>query len=105
MRGENKMITADFIKSAIDSMLKRFTKDDQIQAFDFDVIEDDAEDESYEIKFDIAKEMKSMLDGLNIQNEVERMWVDDDPSRTVYALCIAFIFDGKLYTRNEVVYN
>jgi hypothetical protein len=99
------MITADFVNGAIDGMLKRFTKDDRIQAFDFDVIEDDVENESYEIAFNIRKEMKSMLDSLNIQSEVTLMWVDDDPSRTVYALCIAFVFDGKLYTRNEVVYN
>ena len=99
------MITANFVNDAINGMLKRFTKDDRIQAFDFDVIEDDVEDEYYEIEFSIAKEMKSMLNGLNIQNEVELMWVDDDPSRTVYALCIAFVFNGRLYTRNEVVYN
>ena len=99
------MITANFVNDAINGMLKRFTKDERIQAFDFDVIEDDVENESYEIEFNIEKEMKSMLDSLNIQNEVELMWVDDDPGRTVYALCIAFVFDGRLYTRNEVVYN
>lgn len=96
------MITADFVAGAIEGVLGRFYNE-ELERTEYFYAEE-IEEEDIEIEHHLEDEMGLMLDSLGIQNSIELVWVDEDNTRTCYALCIAYVIDGKLYTRNEAVY-
>jgi len=95
-------VTADFVAGAVEGVLDRFYNE-ELERTEYFYVEE-IEEENVEIEHYLEDEMSLMLDSLGIQNSVERVWVDEDNTRTCYALCIAYVLDGKLYTRNEAVY-
>lgn len=95
-------VNADFVAGAIEGVLDRFYNDCFCRT-DYFYVEEN-EEEELEIEHDLEDEMSLMLNSLGVQNSVERVWVDEDNTRTCCALCIAYVIDGKLYTRNEAVY-
>lgn len=100
------MITADFVFGAIDGLVSRFDNGEYIvpsyceNCFDE---EDEEDEENYEIEFEIDREMETMLSGLNVQYNVELIDTFSNPAIDIMVLCIAFVVDGKLYTKNFIV--
>jgi hypothetical protein len=103
MRGEKRMITADFVFGAIDGLVSRFDNGDYIVPSYCEDCFDEEDEENYEIEFEIDREMEMMLNGLNIQYSVELIDVFSNPAIDIMVLCIAFVVDGKLYTKNFTV--
>jgi hypothetical protein len=103
MRGENKMITADFVFGAIDGLVSRFDNGDYIVPSYCEDCFDEEDEENYEIEFEIDHEMEMMLNSLNIQYSVELVDAFDNPAIDVMVLCVAFVIDRELYTKNFVV--
>lgn len=96
------MITSDFVFGAIDGLASRFNNGSYVECSYCEVDYDD-DDEPYEIEFEIDKEMETMLTSLNIQHSIELVEAFENPAIDVMVLCIAFVVDGKLYTKNLVV--
>lgn len=95
-------VNADFVAGAVKGVLDRFYNE-ELERTEYFYAEE-IEEEDIEIEYYLEDEIGLMLDSLGIQNSVELVWVDEDNTRTCYALCIAYVIDGKLYTRNEAVY-
>ena len=95
-------VNADFVAGAVEGVLDRFYNE-ELERTEYFYAEE-IEEEDIEIEHYLEDEMGLMLDSLGIQNSVERVWVDEDNTRTCYALCIAYVIDCKLYARNEAVY-
>ena len=102
MRGEKKMIDAKFVHKAIDGVVGRFKKSQLHIARHFceNVYEDDF---SCEIHFYIESEIKLLLDGLNIKNDVRLIDMYRAVDFDVYVLAIAFVIDDELHTIDYVV--
>ena len=102
MRGEKKMIDAKFVHKAIDGVVGRFKKSQLHIARHFcEVVYED--DEPCEIHFYIESEIKLLLDGLNIKNDVRLIDMYRAVRFDVYVLTIAFIVNEELHTVDYVV--
>ena len=97
------MITSDFVFGAIDGLVSRFDKGDYIVPSYCESCFDEDNEENYEVEFEIDHEMEMMLSSLNIQHSVELIETFSNPAIDIMVLCIAFIVNGKLYTKNFVV--
>lgn len=97
------MITSDFVFGAIDGLVSRFDKGDYIVPSYCENCFDEDDEENYEVEFEIVHEMEMMLSSLNIQHSVELIETFSNPAIDIMVLCIAFIVNGKLYTKNFVV--
>ena len=96
------MIDAIFVYDAIGKVVSRFKKSQLHTARHYSKVEYE-EGESYEIHFYIEDEVKLLLDGLNIKNDVRLIDMYRAVDFDVYVLAIAFIVDGELYTVDFVV--
>jgi hypothetical protein len=97
MRGEKKMIDAVFVYDAIGKVVSRFKKSQLHTARHYYEVE--CEDgEPYEVHFYIEDEIKTMLDGLNIKNDVRLIDMHRATGFDVYVLAIAFVIDEELFT-------
>lgn len=96
------MITSDFVFGAIDGLISRFDNGSYVEC-SYCEIEYDDDDEPYEIQLEIDKEMEIMFTSLNIQHNIELIEAFENPAVCVMVLCIAFVIDGKLYTKNLLV--
>ena len=97
------MITSDFVFGAIDGLISRFDNGEYIAPSYCESCFDEDDEESYEIEFEIDHEMEMMLSSLNIQYSVELIEAFENPGIDVMTLCIAFVVNGKLYTKNLIV--
>jgi len=95
-------VNADFVAGAVEGVLDRFYNE-ELERTEYFYVEE-SEEEGIEIEHYLEDEMSLMLDSLGVQNRIVRVWVDEDNTRTCYAICIAYVVDGKLYTRNKAVY-
>ena len=96
------MIDAKFVYKAIGGVVGRFKKTQlHIQRHYCEVECEDGE--PYEIHFYIESDIKTMLDGLNIQNDVRLIDMYRAVDFDVYVLAIAFVIDGELHTVDFVV--
>ena len=96
------MIDAVFVYDAIGKVLSRFKKNQLHTARHYCKVE--CEDgEPYEIHFYIEDEIKIMLDGLNIKNDVRLIDMHRSTSFDVYVLAIAFVIDEELFTIDFIV--
>lgn len=102
MRGEKKMIDAKFVYKAINGVVGRFKKSQlHIARHHCEVVYED--DEPCEIHFYIESEIKLLLDGLNIKNDVRLIDMYRAAGFDVYVLAIAFVIDDELHTVDYVV--
>lgn len=97
------MITSDFVFGAIDGLVSRFDNGEYIAHSYCENCFDEDDEENYEIEFEIDHEMEMMLSSLNIQYSVELVEAFDNPAIDIMVLCIAFVVDKKLYTKNLIV--
>lgn len=97
------MITSEFVFGAIDGLVSRFDNGEYIALSYYENCYDEDDEENFEIEFEIDHEMEMMLSSLNVQYSVELIDAFSNPAIDIMVLCIAFIIDGKLYTKNLVV--
>ena len=96
------MITAEFVFGAIDGLVARFKKNPlHIQRHFYNVENEDGE--CWEVHFYIENEIETMLDGLNIQNNVRLIDMYRAVDFDVYVLAIAFVINGELHTVDFIV--
>ena len=96
------MIDAMFVFDAIGKVVNRFKKNPlHIQRHFYNVENEDGE--CWEVHFYIEDEIKTMLDGLNIQNDVRLIDMYRAVDFDVYVLAIAFVIDDELHTVDFVV--
>lgn len=94
-------INMDSVSNAIKKILESFYNEEKEN---FELLRVKLEEDGTETVQHLEDEMNKMLDNLGVQNDVELVWIDEDNTRTCYALCVACVVNGKLYTRNEAVY-
>lgn len=97
------MITSEFVFGTIDGLISRFDNGEYIAPSYCENCFDEDDEENYEIEFEIDHEMEMMLSSLNIQHSVELIEAFENTAIDIMALCIAFVVDGKLYTKNLIV--
>ena len=96
------MIDAKFVYKAINGVVGRFKKSQlHIARHHCEVVYEN--DEPCEIHFYIESEIKLLLDGLNVKNDVRLIDMYRAVDFDVYVLAIAFIIDGELYTIDYIV--
>ena len=96
------IIDAVFVYDTIGKVVSRFKKSQLHTARHYYEVE--CEDgEPYEIHFYIESDIKTMLDSLNIKNDVRLIDMYSTVDFDVYVLAIAFVVDGELYTIDYVV--
>ena len=96
------MIDAKFVYKAIDGVVGRFKKSQlHIARHYCEVVYED--DEPCEVHFYIESEMKLLLDGLNIKNDVRLIDMHRATSFDVYVLAIAFVIGEELFTIDLIV--
>ena len=96
------MTDAIFVYDAIGKVVSHFKKSQLHTARHYCKVENE-DGESYEIHFYIEDEVKLLLDGLNIQNDVRLIDMYRAVDFDVYVLAIAFVIDGELHTVDFVV--
>lgn len=96
------MIDAIFVYDAIGKVVSRFKKSQLHTARHYYKVENE-DGECWEVHFYIEDEIKTMLDGLNIQNDVRLIDMYRAVDFDVYVLAIAFVIDGELHTVDFVV--
>ena len=96
------MIDAIFVYDAIGKVVSRFKKSPLHTARHYYKVENE-DGECWEVHFYIEDEIKTMLDGLNIQNDVRLIDMYRAVDFDVYVLAIAFVIDGELHTVDFVV--
>lgn len=94
-------INMDFVSDAINKILESFYNEEKES---FELLRVKLKEDGTETVQHLEDEMNKMLDNLGVQNDVELVWIDEDNTRTCYALCVACVVNGKLYTRNEAIY-
>lgn len=94
-------VNIDSVSDAIKKILESFYNEEKES---FELLRVKLEEDGTETVLRLEDEMNEMLDSLGIQNDVELVWIDEDNTRTCYALCVACVVNDKLYTRNEAVY-
>ena len=97
------MITSDFVFGAIDGLVSRFDNGEYIVPSYCENCFDEDDEENYEVEFEIDHEMEMMLSSLNIQYSVELIEAFENSAIDIMTLCIAFVVNGKLYTKNLIV--
>ena len=103
MKGENKMITADFVNSAISKVVERFEDGDYVRRTYYEVVQEDDEVGPEEIDFFIEDEIDTLLTGFNILHSVELVRAFENTGIDIWVVCVAFVIDGELYQYNLVV--
>ena len=96
------MIDAIFVYDAIGKVVSRFKKSQLHTAHHYCNVENE-DGECWEVHFYIEDEIKTMLDGLNIQNDVRLIDMYRAVDFDVCVLAIAFVIDGELHTVDFIV--
>lgn len=96
------MIDVEFVYDAIGNVVNRFKKNPLHTARHYYEVECE-EGEPYEVHFFVEDEIKTMLDGLNIKNDVRLIDMYRAVDFDVYVLAIAFVIDDELHTIDYVV--
>jgi hypothetical protein len=102
MRGDNKMITADFVNEAISKVVERFNREGCI-TFSYDDIWEDEDGKVYDTTFYIEDEIDTLLSGLNVLHRVELVDVFENPGIEIKVVCVSFVVNGELCQHNVVV--
>jgi hypothetical protein len=102
MRGEKKMIDAVFVYDAIGKVVSRFKKSQLHIARHYNKIEYE-DGKPYEVHFYIEDEIKLLLDGLNIKNDIRLIDMHRATGFDVCVLAIAFVIDEELFTIDFIV--
>lgn len=92
------MVTAEFVNEAINGVLDRFEKDDYIQRLYEENIEEDGE--SFEVIFYVEEEVKHLLNGFNIENQVQLISSYEAMGIEAWVLCIAYLVNNRLEVFN-----
>ena len=103
MRGEKKMITADFVNEAISKVVERFEDGDYIRRTYYEVVQEDDEVGPEENHFFIEDEIDTLLTGLNIPHSVELVEAFENPGIDIWVVCVAFFVEGEVESYNIVV--
>lgn len=90
-----------YILDAIHKVVGRFEDEDGSVSL---YRESDVSTEDNSIQLEIGTEVETLLDGLGVKNSVEVISIFDSPGLDTYALCVAYVLDGELYTYNCPVY-
>jgi hypothetical protein len=103
MRGENKMITVEFVNDAISKVVERFEDENYVCRTYYEVVQEDDEVGPEEIHFFIEDEIDTLLTGLNIPHSVKLVEAFENPGIDIWVVCIAFFIEGKVESYNLVV--
>ena len=95
MKGENKVITAEFVHEAIDKVADRFDKNGLIRRNYCEIINEDGSSEV--IDFLIEEEIEMLLDGLNVVNKVALIEAFASVHLDIWILGVSFVINGELH--------
>jgi hypothetical protein len=101
MRGENKMITSEFVNKAISLVVERFSAGDYIRQTYYEVVCEDGESE--EIRFFIDHEVEMLLNALGLHFCVELVTTYEGIGLDTFCLCVSYVLDNEIHTYNIAV--